>query len=239
MFPIRDENPSLSAPWITLSIIALNVFVWALVEGFGEPGPLASALCEYGLIPSDLLGHMGDNPSIDLGEGLSCRLPSGSRMTTLISHMFLHGGWFHLIGNLWFLWIFGDNVEDATGRGRFLLFYLLAGLAAAMTQVLSEPSSTAPMVGASGAIGGVMGAYARLFPAARIQTLIIIGFYVSTVYVPALVVLGLWFLIQLLSGLPSLHGAGAGIAFFAHIGGFVSGFLLIPHLSKHKNQENL
>ena len=232
MFPLRDDNPTLTTPWVTALIITVNIMVWALVEGFGSPTPLVGALCDYGLVPADLLGHMGDNPDIDLGEGLSCRLPSGSRLPTLLTHMFLHGGWFHLIGNLWFLWIFGDNVEDATGRSRFLIFYLLAGLAAALTQILSEPLAVSPMVGASGAIAGIMGAYARLFPGARVQTLIIIGFYVSTVYVPALVVLGLWFLIQLLSGLPSLHGAGAGIAFFAHIGGFVCGFLLIPYLLK-------
>jgi membrane associated rhomboid family serine protease len=141
--------------------------------------------------------------------------------------MFMHGGWFHLIGNLWFLWIFGDNVEDAMGSIRFVAFYLLCGLAATTAQMLTQPASALPMVGASGAIGGVMGAYARLYPRANIHTLLMLGFYFTTISVPAIVMLGYWFLLQVLGGLPTLAGTAGGVAFWAHVGGFASGVLLI------------
>jgi membrane associated rhomboid family serine protease len=139
--------------------------------------------------------------------------------------MFMHAGWFHIVGNMWFLWIFGDNVEDAMGTFRFIVFYLLSGLAAAGVQILSDPGSVVPMVGASGAIGGVLGAYARLYPRARVQTLIFLGFYVTVISVSAVFMLGYWFLIQLVSGLLDTSGTG-GTAFWAHIGGFAAGLLL-------------
>jgi membrane associated rhomboid family serine protease len=142
--------------------------------------------------------------------------------------MFMHGGWFHLLGNMLFLWVFGDNVEDSMGRARFAAFYLLGGLVAAATQTLIDPRSAVPMVGASGAIGGVMGAYVVLYPRVRIRVLIFLGFFVTTIVVPAYFMLGYWFVIQLLGGLPSLAGGrGGGVAFWAHIGGFGAGALLI------------
>jgi membrane associated rhomboid family serine protease len=140
--------------------------------------------------------------------------------------MFMHGSWLHIIGNLWFLWIFGDNVEDVMGPVRFALFYLLCGLAAAAAQIAAGPGSLVPMVGASGAIGGVMGAYARLYPQARVHMLVLFGFFVTTVSVPALFMLGYWFLLQLIAGLPSMGDASGGVAFWAHVGGFLAGLVL-------------
>jgi len=139
--------------------------------------------------------------------------------------MFMHGGWFHIIGNMWFLWVFGDTVEDAMGSFRFVLFYLLSGFGAALAQMISHPESTIPMIGASGAIGGVMGAYALLYPRAHVHMLIFLGFYVTTVAVPAVFMLGYWLLLQLFGGFAS-PTAGGGVAFWAHVGGFVSGAVL-------------
>jgi membrane associated rhomboid family serine protease len=149
---------------------------------------------------------------------------------TPLSSMFLHGGWLHLIGNMWFLWIFGNNVEDSMGHTRFAVFYLLCGLAASALQILSEPDSPLPMVGASGAIGGVMGAYIVLFPRVRVHLLLVLGFYVTTVAVPAAFMLGYWFLLQLLGGAADVGGSpGGGTAFWAHVGGFAAGaFLVFP-----------
>ena len=227
MFPLRDENPTIRTPVAVISIIGFNVAAWALAQGFGEGAPLAQSLCDWGLIPGELLQTAQPGTLIPLGEGLACRLEPNASVMTLVTHMFLHGGWFHLIGNMWFLWVFGDNVEDAMGPARFWVFYLLCGLAAAGAQILSNPGAAVPMVGASGAIGGVMGGYARLYPHARIQTFIFLGFYASTVAVPAIFMLGYWFFIQLASGIPTLQDAGGGVAFWAHAGGFIAGLLLV------------
>lgn len=227
MFPLRDENPTLHQPLAVIILISLNLLGWALIQGFGAAEPLARSLCELGLIPGDLFGGVPLGTVIPLGEGLGCKLEGNASLLTLVTHMFLHGGWFHLIGNMWFLWVFGDNVEDVMGPVRFTAFYLLCGLAAAAAQIATDPAAAVPMVGASGAIGGVMGAYARLYPHARIQTLIFLGFYVTTVAVPAIGMLGYWFILQVAGGLPKLQGAGGGIAFWAHIGGFLAGLALV------------
>jgi membrane associated rhomboid family serine protease len=139
----------------------------------------------------------------------------------------MHGGWMHLIGNLWFLWIFGDNVEDSMGHVRFVVFYLLCGLAAAAAQVVANPASAVPMVGASGAIGGVMGAYVLLYPRVGVHLLLILGFYVTTIAVPAYFMLGYWFLLQIVSGVSTIGATGGGVAFWAHAGGFIAGALLV------------
>jgi membrane associated rhomboid family serine protease len=141
--------------------------------------------------------------------------------------MFMHGGWMHLIGNMWFLWIFGNNVEDSMGHVRFLIFYLLCGAAAAAAQTVTDPDSIIPMVGASGAIGGVMGAYVLLYPRVNVHMLIFLGFYVTTIAVPAVFMLGYWFLLQLVSGAASIGAEGGGVAFWAHVGGFVAGAVLV------------
>jgi membrane associated rhomboid family serine protease len=141
--------------------------------------------------------------------------------------MFMHGGWMHLIGNMWFLWIFGNNVEDSMGHARFLIFYLLCGAAAAAAQTLTDPDSIIPMVGASGAIGGVMGAYVLLYPRVNVHMLIFLGFYATTIAVPAVFMLGYWFVLQLISGAASIGAEGGGVAFWAHVGGFVAGAVLV------------
>ena len=226
MFPLRDENPTVHTPYATIAIIAINVVCWVTIQGFGTDPALAESICRYGLIPADVLGTAPPGASFPLSEQLVCIVDGSGGWFSVVSSMFMHGGWFHIVGNLWFLWIFGDNVEDAMGSVRFAIFYVLCGLAAAAAQTMTDTASIVPMVGASGAIGGVMGAYAFLYPRAHIHTLIFLGFYVTTVAVPAVFMLGYWFLLQLLSGLPTVGVAGGGVAFWAHIGGFIAGLVL-------------
>jgi membrane associated rhomboid family serine protease len=226
LFPIRDINPTVRKPVATVALIGLNVAAWALVQGLGSGLPLAQSLCSYGLIPGELLNLAPAGTVIPLDGNVGCEL-GGGWTPSLLTHMFLHGGWFHLISNLWFLWIFGDNVEDAMGSLRFLAFYLLCGLAAAATQIATAPGATIPMVGASGAIGGVMGGYARLYPRAHIINFLFLGFFFTTVALPAIAMLGYWFFLQIAGALPALQGTGGGVAFWAHIGGFVAGLILV------------
>ena len=226
MFPLRDDNPHFLTPYVTYGIIALNVLGWIFLQGLGNQTALAQSVCTLGLIPGELLGTLPVGSSFPIGPNMSCVLTDAAPFT-LISHMFMHGGWLHLIGNLWFMWIFGNNVEDSMGHGRFLVFYLLCGLAAAVLQILSNPESGVPMVGASGAIGGVMGAYIILYPRVQVHMLIFLGFFITTVAVPAIFMLGYWFLIQMIGGISSFGASGGGVAFWAHIGGFVAGALLV------------
>jgi membrane associated rhomboid family serine protease len=226
MFPIRDDNPTLSAPVITMVLIALNAAVWILVQGMGAEPYLSRSVCELGLIPGEFLGRLPEGTSFPLSRELTCVITDRHLFTPLTS-MFLHGGWLHLIGNMWFLWLFGNNVEDSMGRIRYLVFYLLSGLAAAATQTFMSPNSAIPMVGASGAISGVMGAYIVLYPRVRVHLLVFLGFFITRAAVPAYLMLGYWFLLQLLGGLPSLGQESGGVAFWAHAGGFVAGAVLI------------
>ena len=228
MFPVRDDNPTFLTPVATWAIIALNVGAWVFVQGLGLPGPLLASVCELGLIPGELLGRIPPGTTVPLGPKHVCVLTGDASWTTLFTSMFLHGGWFHLIGNMWFLWIFGNNVEDSMGHLRFVVFYLLCGLAAAALQIVANPSSGVPMVGASGAIGGVMGAYIVLYPRVNVHLLVFLGFFVTTVAVPAVFMLGYWFLIQLVGGWASLGAEGGGVAFWAHVGGFLAGVVLVP-----------
>ena len=228
MIPLRDENPTLRPPVATYVIIGLNILVWLAVQGFGDPYAMAESFCRYALIPGDLLGFTADlSANGQTRNAVGCLWEHRPGISTLISSMFMHGGWLHIIGNMLFLWVFGDNVEDVMGPLRFVCFYILCGLAAAVAQIATDPGSLIPMVGASGAIGGVMGAYALLFPKARVHMLFIIVVYVTTISVPAILVLGYWFLLQLLSGFSTLGATGGGVAFWAHIGGFVAGAALI------------
>lgn len=227
MFPLRDDNPTLGASIATVAIIAANLAVWVLVQGLGSEVPLAHSVCTFGVIPGDLLGTVPVGTRVQLGPNSWCVLGGSASWMTPVTSMFMHGGWFHILGNLWFLYIFGDNVEDAMGPIRFVVFYLLCGLAAVVAQMASSPSSSVPMVGASGAIGGVMGAYAILYPRMPVHMLLVLGFYVTRIIVPAFVMLGYWFLVQLLGGLPTLGGRGGGVAFWAHVGGFAAGVVLI------------
>jgi membrane associated rhomboid family serine protease len=225
MFPYRDDNPTLATPLITFLLIAANVFVWVVVQGMGAEPILSRSVCELGLIPGEFLGRLPEGFSVPLSPTSACVLSEQRNWITPLSSMFLHGGWFHLIGNMWFLWVFGNNVEDSMGHFRYLAFYILCGLAAAATQTYMNPSSAIPMVGASGAISGVMGAYIVLYPRVRVHMLVILGFFITRIVVPAYLMLGYWFVIQLVGG--GLSGEEGGVAFWAHAGGFIAGALLI------------
>ena len=226
MFPIGDDNPRINTPYATIALIALNAAAWLFVQGMGDEQALLRSLCLYGLVPGDLLGTLAPGTTMTLGLGLVCQFDGHGNPLSVLYSMFLHGSWFHIIGNMWFLWVFGDNVEDQLGPFRFVGFYLICGLAAAGAQIVSNPGSAIPMVGASGAIGGVMGAYALLFPRVRVRLLVFLGFYVTTLPIPAMYMLGYWFLLQLVSGLPALGSGEGGVAFWAHVGGFLAGLAL-------------
>ena len=205
MIPLRDTRPSNSSPVVTVFIIAVNVLVFlymVMLDSYTQNDFIAA----YALIPARL------------------------NLSALVTSMFLHGGWMHLIGNMWFLWIYGDNVEDVLGHGKYLVFYLICGVVAAIAQYLISPFSRVPILGASGAIAGVMGAYLIKFPHSRILTLIPIFFFWTTIEIPAIVILVYWFLLQFLSGVGSIgysQASQGGVAFFAHVGGFIAGMVLI------------
>jgi hypothetical protein len=211
VFPLRDLNPTRSVPVLTYLLIAANAVVF-FHEITLDPAQGEEFVFRWGMVPYFL------TQDVQIGS-----------LATPFTSMFIHGGWLHLLGNMWFLHIFGDNVEDALGRGRYLLFFVLCGLLAAVGQTLIDPQSKIPMVGASGAIAGVLGAYYRLFPKARIVTLIPIFFFMMVRELPAVFFIVLWFVMQLLEGFGSLGqvSQGGGVAFFAHIGGFLGGLLLI------------
>jgi membrane associated rhomboid family serine protease len=232
MFPYRDENETQRLAIVTGVMIALNILAWIAVQGAGATLPLATSICELGLIPGELTLSLPVGTRFPMGDGLVCITDPGPQPLHLITSMFLHGSWMHLLGNMWFLWLFGNNVEDSMGRLRFVLFYLICGLAAALGQVLTSPNSAVPMVGASGAISGVMGGYLVLYPRVRVFTLVTLGFFFTSVALPAWVMLGYWFLIQFVSGLVSFGGEKGGVAFWAHIGGFVAGLVLVKLLAR-------
>jgi membrane associated rhomboid family serine protease len=218
MIPLSDDNPTESTPLVTITLIASCVLDFLYQSTL--PAQQGQAFVfQFGAIPALLFGHA--DPPMDLVV-----IPA---YATLLTSMFLHGSWMHLIGNMLYLWIFGNNIEDVMGHAKFVLFYFTCGILAALSHALTDLSSTLPMVGASGAISGVLGAYLLLFPRAQVLVFIPLGFASRTLYVPAGFVLGLWFVMQLLSGGVSVGGGGGGggVAFFAHIGGFVAGMALI------------
>ena len=231
MIPYRDENATVRTPVITFALIALNVLVWVLIQGAGMGEALAASVCNYGLIPGELTLQARPGDGFPMGEGLACLVDPGRAPQHVVTSMFLHGGWMHLIGNMWFLWLFGNNVEDSMGRGRFIAFYLLCGLGAALAQVFADPNSIVPMVGASGAISGVMGAYIVLYPRVRVFTLIPLGFFITSLALPAWVMLGYWMVLQVVGG---LGGADTGVAFWAHVGGFVAGLVLVKLFARRE-----
>ena len=214
-FPFRDDNPHNTTPIVTWCLIAICVATFIWQTQLGEPSDRLAVLA-YGVIPADLFGLAELDPMIS-------PLPA---WMTIFTSMFLHGGWTHLGGNMLYLWIFGDNVEASMGRLRFLLFYLGCGVIAALVQSIAAPSSTLPMIGASGAIAGVAGAYLMLHPRANIRVFVWIIIFFTVMNVPAWIVLGFWFLGQVLSQAASTAGQG-GVAFLAHIGGFIAGVILI------------
>src|SRR4051794_3016973 len=226
MFPYRDDNPTLATPVITLLLIGLNVVSWIVVQGMGAEPNLSRSVCELGLIPGEFLRRLPNGFSIPMSRTMACVIEGDPSWYTPLTSMFLHGGWFHLIGNMWFLWVFGNNVEDSMGHFRYLAFYVLCGLAAAAAQTFMLPASAIPMVGASGAISGVMGAYIVLYPRVRVHMLVILFIFITRIVVPAYVMLGYWFLLQLIGGGLSSSSEG-GVAFWAHAGGFLAGALLI------------
>ena len=204
MIPLRDSQPSYTRPVVTVSLIAVNVLIF-LYQFSLDAFSLNHMIASYGLVPARL------------------------RPESLVTSMFLHGGWMHLIGNMWFLWIYGDNVEDALGHAKYLLFYLLCGVAAGLVHMAFNPLSRVPTVGASGAIAGVMGAYVVKFPRSRIVTLVPV-FFIFTMEIPASVILVYWFAVQFFSGIGQIgysHLSQGGVAWFAHVGGFLAGVLLV------------
>ena len=219
MIPLHDDNPTTIKPYVTVALIAscTVVFLWQLSLGAGGQ----RAIYGLGVIPAVLLDNKILQPSLVM-------VPAAM---TVITSMFLHGGWMHLLGNMLYLWIFGNNVEDTMGHGRFVAFYLLCGIAAVFAQVLPDPASATPMIGASGAISGVLGAYLLLFPHARVLVAIPLGFYIHTMRLSATWVLGFWFTMQLLSSVLA-GGQQGGVAFRAHLGGFVIGAALIPFFKR-------
>ena len=205
MIPLRDSQPSYSTPYVTIALIVTNVLVFLYTVSL-EPFSRNHFIVEYGMIPARF------------------------QLIDLVTSMFMHGGWLHLIGNMWFLWIFGDNVEDVLGHGKYLLFYLLCGVAASLGHFALSMESRVPTVGASGAIAGVMGAYLIKFPHSHIVTLVPVFVFVTTIEVPAVLMLLYWFVIQFFSGVGSIAQSQisqGGVAWFAHVGGFLAGMLLV------------
>jgi membrane associated rhomboid family serine protease len=227
MIPYHDENETQRTAYVTLALVALNVGAWLLLQGAGAALPLAGSVCELGLIPGELTAALPAGTRVPMGEELVCLTDGGRQVTHLVTSMFLHGSWMHLIGNMWFLWLFGNNIEDSMTRPRFVAFYLLCGLAAALAQVAANPSSGVPMVGASGAISGVMGAYLVLFPRVRVFAMVPLGFVFTSVALPAWAMLIYWVVLQVLGGITRVDAAGGGVAFWAHVGGFVAGIVLV------------
>jgi membrane associated rhomboid family serine protease len=238
VIPFRDENPTTLPPVVTVGIVALNILAWVFLEGLGAERALTAAVCNYGLIPGEVLQRLPPGSGIQMGPGAFCAVDPGPQYWTVLSSMFMHGGWMHIIGNMVFFWVFGNNIEDAMGHGRFVVFYLVCGVAAAAAQIAVNPSSAVPMVGASGAISGVLGGYLLLYPRVRVHALVTLGFYFSRITLPAYVMLGYWILLQILGSLPALGAQETGgTAFFAHIGGFVAGLVLIRLFAKREYLE--
>jgi membrane associated rhomboid family serine protease len=228
MIPYHDENETQRTPLVTLALIAACVAAWVLVQGAGAAMPLVESICNLGLIPGELLNSVPAGSGFEIAQGVMCVTDPGRSTMNVFTSMFLHGGWMHLIGNMWFLWLFGNNIEDSMSRPRFIAFYLICGVAAALGQVWAEPDSIIPMVGASGAISGVMGAYLVLFPRVRVFTLVPLGFFITTLALPAWVMLIYWAALQLFGGFASaVSPESGGVAFWAHLGGFVAGVVLI------------
>jgi len=252
MFPLKDNIPTRRFPVLTVGIIVANVLMFFLFQKASLSFSGASVddlnVVEYGAIPYEIT-HPGDHCGATAAGTLACEGQSGvqgdapeqpATWLTVLTSMFMHGGVLHIAGNMLFLWIFGNNIEDAMGRVKFILFYLAGGLVAVLAQTAIDPDAAVPTIGASGAVAAVLGGYALLYPKARVVTLIFIVFFVTVLELPALVVLGLWFLLQLFYGSAELAqpvGGGGGVAYFAHIGGFVFGLLVIKLLARRARSD--
>ena len=224
MLPYHDDHETQRPPIVTITFVALNLLIWIVVQSAGTGARFAESVCRYALIPAELTqGSMAVVPNT-----LACAANEGRVLWKAFTWMFVHSSWMHVISNVWFLWLFGSNVEDAMTRLRFVVFYLLAGLAAAGAQIAATPASTAPLVGASGAISGVMAAYLVLFPRVRMFTIVPYGFTMRSVAVPAWVMLAYWGLLQVLTAVATAGRAAAGgVAVWAHLGGFAGGLALV------------
>ena len=223
MIPLKDKNPTQRVPVVNIELIVANIAVFLYEVSLGPR--IGQFFLTFGVVPSDIVESF-----------TSGRFRIGA-VSPFFTSMFLHGGWLHLAGNMLYLWVFGDNVEDKLGHGRYLVFYLVCGLAASLLHVFIAPSSSMPTVGASGAISGILGAYLLMFPRARVVTVIPIFFFLQVAELPALVVLGFWFVMQFFSGLISLGyetGGMGGVAWWAHVGGFVAGLILILPFRKYR-----
>jgi membrane associated rhomboid family serine protease len=232
MIPLSVENRTVRVPWMTILILVAIFAVWIVAQGGGLPTNqdlVARTVCNYGMVPGEITHLAPLGTAVPIGPGLDCVVDNDliNYFTPLLS-LFLHGSWMHILGNALFLWIFGRAIEDVMGPARFLAFYLLCGLAASAAQILVNPSSPVPTVGASGAISGVMGAYLLLFPRVRVHMFF---FFFLIFRIPAWIVLLYWFGIQVLTGLPELNSVGdgptGGVAVWAHVGGFLTGLLLV------------
>ncbi len=221
MIPLKDRNPSKSVPFVNYLLIAANAAVFFYELSLGPK--LDAFYMNYGLVPGRYLDMVTHHSHII------------TRYLPFFTSMFIHGGWLHIIGNMWFLYIFGDNVEDMMGHRNYLLFYFISGLAAAAAQVFLSPTSNIPTIGASGAISGVLGAYLVMFPRAKIVTLLPIFFFFGIIDISAILFIGFWFLIQFFSGIESLgQGTSGGIAWWAHVGGFLAGIVMVPFFKKRR-----
>jgi len=229
MIPLSDDNPTLRTPIMTWLILGAMFAVWIVVQGGGFPGndyKLVASICNLGMVPGEVTRMAPVGLSVPLAPGLACVVDRDAiNIFTPITSMFLHGGWGHILGNALFFWVFGNNIEDSMGPGRFLSFYVICGLAAAAAQILSDPSSPVPTVGASGAISGVLGGYLVLYPRVKVNMLFI--FFI--VGIPAWIVLIYWFGVQVFAAYatPLRPDVSAGVAVWAHIGGFITGMVLI------------
>ena len=223
MIPLRDDNPAQRIPLVTRSLIVVNVLAFMLELAQGELLP--EFLRDWGVVPGRLFASFTGETSLPL------------ELATILTSLFLHAGWLHLVGNMWYLWIFGDNVEDRMGSWRFLGFYLSSGLVAALVHSAFIPGSPIPTVGASGAIAGVLGAYAMAFPRARVLTLIPIVFFFQVIAVPALLLLGIWFVLQFISGTLSFGSGSGGVAWWAHIAGFLYGFVMMGVITRRQRAQ--
>ena len=220
MIPLRDDNPAQRIPVVTRVFILANIAIWVVELSLGEALP--EFLREWGVVPGRLVASLAGDTSLPV------------EAATLVTSMFLHGGWMHIIGNMWYLWIFGDNVEDRMGSLRYFFFYLVGGVVSALVHSALLPGSAIPTVGASGAIAAVLGGYAQAFPRARVLTLIPVFFFFQVIAVPALVLLGVWFLIQFVAGTLTFGSGSGGVAWWAHIAGFVYGFIAMALLTQKR-----
>lgn len=222
MIPYKDDNPTAIVPYVTISIVAANIFAFIVQMMSGSDG--RAIVYAFGAIPSNIVTFQSQQPIHPI--------------LTIFSSMFMHGGLFHLGGNMLYLWIFGNNIEDKLGHVKFFIFYIACGIMAAFSHIITAPHSNIPMIGASGAVSGVLGAYVLLFPLAKVHTLIFLGFFIQIIRIPALIVIGFWAIIQVVNGLMSTGMLNqGGVAWFAHIGGFVVGLAVIKVWIWRKNKK--